>query len=182
MPASFQPGAISFAHMRACRPALLVDARLELLGLLEMAPAALQRQRLRRVPGQPDGRRIQRPRLDVPAMLVGLAAVEAADLDLEPVDAPGRRSARRSVMCVESSQWWLIGASGESMIASRCMKAGGPNAGSPGKPAVEEHAALRPDVLRDRGRQLHEEVVRMLAVDQMVDRRRPFRRWPAASG
>ena len=39
------------------------------------------------------------------------------------------------LMCVESSQWWLIGASGESKIASRCMKAGGPNAGSPGRPA-----------------------------------------------
>jgi hypothetical protein len=38
-------------------------------------------------------------------------------------------------MWVESSQWWLIGASGESRIASRCMKAGGPNAGSPGNAA-----------------------------------------------
>ena len=47
------------------------------------------------------------------------------------------------LMWVESSQWWLIGASGESMIASRCMKAGGPNAGSPGKAGVEEDAAVR---------------------------------------
>ena len=39
------------------------------------------------------------------------------------------------LMWLESSQWWVIGASGESMMNSRCMKAGGPNAGSPGRPA-----------------------------------------------
>ena len=33
---------------------------------------------------------------------------------------------------------------------------------------VEEDAALRPDVLRDRRRQLHEQIVRVLAVDQPV--------------
>ena len=39
------------------------------------------------------------------------------------------------VTWVESSQWCAIGGSGLSWIDSRCMKAGGPNAGSPGKPA-----------------------------------------------
>jgi hypothetical protein len=38
-------------------------------------------------------------------------------------------------MWVESSQWWLIGASGESIAETRCMKVGGPKAGSPGSPA-----------------------------------------------
>ena len=39
------------------------------------------------------------------------------------------------VMWVEASQWWLIGASGLSVVEARCMKAGGPKAGSPGSPA-----------------------------------------------
>ena len=79
----------------ARRPALLVDAGLELLGLLEMRPAALQRQCRGRIPRQPHRGRIERPGLDVPAMLVGLAAVEARRLDLDIVVAPARRSPRR---------------------------------------------------------------------------------------
>ena len=39
-------------------------------------------------------------------------------------------------MCVESNQWCVIGASGESIAAIRCMNAGGPNAGSPGSAVV----------------------------------------------
>src|SRR6185503_14478903 len=69
----------------ARRQALLVDAGLELLGIGEMAPAALEGEGARRVPGQADRGRIQRAGLDVPTVLVGLAPVEAADLELDPV-------------------------------------------------------------------------------------------------
>src|SRR4029078_6027758 len=65
---------------RARRPALLVHARLELLGLDEIPPPSLQRQRPRRVPRQAYRRRIERPGFDVPTMLFRLAAVAPADL------------------------------------------------------------------------------------------------------
>src|SRR6476469_2732224 len=71
---------------RACRPAFLVDARLELFGVDEMPPAALQRQRAGGIPGDSNRGRVQRPRFDVPAVLVGFAGVEAACLDLHPVE------------------------------------------------------------------------------------------------
>src|SRR5215213_428329 len=67
---------------RAGRPAGLVDARLELLGVDEPAPASLQREFGGRIPGQADGGGIERAGLDVPAVLVRFAAVEAADFDL----------------------------------------------------------------------------------------------------
>ena len=74
------------------------------------------------------------PALDVVAVLVRLAAVEARGLQL-PVAEDQPAVTTPKVMWVESSQWWVIGASGLSMIDRRCMKAGGPNAGSPGRPA-----------------------------------------------
>ena len=38
-------------------------------------------------------------------------------------------------MCVASSQWWAMGATGTSAPEARCMNTGGPTAGSPGQPA-----------------------------------------------
>src|SRR6476661_5043834 len=68
------------------RQPLLVDARLELLGILEMPPAGLERQLRRRIPRYPHRCRIERPGFDIPAMLVGFAAVETADLQLDAVE------------------------------------------------------------------------------------------------
>src|SRR5207244_3566978 len=51
---------------RACRPAFLVDSRLQLFRILEVAPAALQREFGSRVPGYPCRHRVQRARLYVP--------------------------------------------------------------------------------------------------------------------
>src|SRR5258705_1595163 len=70
---------------RAWRPAFLVDPRFELLGIGEMTPASLQRERARRVPRHPDRSRIEWTGLDVPAVLVGLAAVEQAHLEFYPI-------------------------------------------------------------------------------------------------
>src|SRR4051812_3375784 len=64
------PARRDFARVKNARgPALLVDAGLELLGIGEMAPATLEREFLRRIPGCPHRRRIERPSLDVPATL-----------------------------------------------------------------------------------------------------------------
>src|SRR5688500_11004963 len=71
---------------RACGPACLVDTGLELLGVDEPPPAPLQGQLGGRIPRKPDGGGVERRGLDVPAVLVGLAAVEAAGLDLHPVE------------------------------------------------------------------------------------------------
>src|SRR3954463_14661657 len=57
---------------RARGPAGLVPPRLELLGSLEVRPASLQRELARRVPREAQRRRVERPRLDVPAMLIRL--------------------------------------------------------------------------------------------------------------
>src|SRR5436190_13229938 len=70
---------------RACRPALLVNSGFELFGIYEMAPTALKRERPGRIPGHTDRRRVQWPRLDIPTMLVRLAAVEATDLQLHAI-------------------------------------------------------------------------------------------------
>src|SRR5512146_1625153 len=84
------------------RPALLVDVWLQLLGIDEMAPAALQRERARWVPGEADRGRIKRPGFDVPAMLVRLAPVEAADLDLHAIEHhPGGDHAEADVRGIE---------------------------------------------------------------------------------
>ena len=69
----------------AGRQSLLVNSRLKLLGVNEMAPAALERESGGRVPRQTDRRGVERPRFNVPATLVGLPSVEAADLNLEAV-------------------------------------------------------------------------------------------------
>src|SRR5205823_9050672 len=70
----------------ACREAFLVYARLELFGVDEVAPAALQREFVGRIPRDADRCGIERPRFDVPAMLVRLTAVEPADLELHAID------------------------------------------------------------------------------------------------
>src|SRR5690349_20809711 len=70
---------------RTRRKALLVHPWLKLLGVDEAAPAPLQRERASRVPRQPDRGGIERSGLDIPAVLVRLAAVEAADLDLDAI-------------------------------------------------------------------------------------------------
>ena len=154
---------------RACRPALLVDARLELLGILEMAPAALQRQSSR--VGFHDSRTAvessgpvsmfqrcwsgSRPLKRLTSSLTRSSTMPAgqhAEADvgrIEPVVADRRFGRIQDRLAVH-----------EGRRAERRLA---------GQPGVEEDAALRPDVLRDRARQLHEEVVRVLAVDQPVD-------------
>src|SRR5262245_10968466 len=94
----------------ACRPALLVDAGFELLGVFEMAPAALQCELAGGVPGQAYGRGIQRSCLNIPAVLVRLARIEAADLDLHTVEyKSAREHAKADVRGVEP------------MVADRCL-------------------------------------------------------------
>src|SRR3954451_3097632 len=67
---------------RARRPAGDVDPRLQLLRVLLPGPARLERQLGKWVPAHPDGGRIERPGLDVPAVLVRLPPVEPRRLDL----------------------------------------------------------------------------------------------------
>src|SRR5438045_8056192 len=72
------PARRGFARVESARgEAFLVDAGFELLRILQMSPAALQGEVRRRVPRQAHRGRIERCDLDVPAVLVGLAAVEA---------------------------------------------------------------------------------------------------------
>src|SRR5215210_7555768 len=81
------PSGRDFASIKSARrPPLLVDSGLELLGVDEVPPTALERELGGRVPRHADGRGIERCRLDIPAVLVGLAAVEPADLELDPVE------------------------------------------------------------------------------------------------
>ena len=69
-------------------------------------------------------------------------------------------------MWVESSVWWLSGATEFSAAEGRCMKAPGPSAGSPtGAPAnVMPVLSVERNAPGD-GR-LHQEVVRMLTIDE----------------
>src|SRR5438105_4619626 len=85
-PGEFPAGRNLARVKKARRPAFLIDAGFELLRIFEMSPAALQRDLARRIPGQAQRGRIQRSRLDVPAVLVRLSRVETADFDLEPVE------------------------------------------------------------------------------------------------
>src|SRR5438270_4068244 len=86
-----RPGEPPPGHDLACikearRPAGLVDTRLELFRILEPSPAPLQPKLARRIPRQANRGRIQRAGLDVPAMLVGLATVEPAYLQLHSIE------------------------------------------------------------------------------------------------
>ena len=151
----------------ACRPAGLADARLELLGVDEPSPAALQRNRSCRIPRDAHGRRIERPGLDVPAMLVGLACVESARFDLHLVDdQPRGEHAEADVRRIEP----VVGDRRFGRIDDRFAvhEGGRPERRLARQAAVHEDAAVPADCLRRRRRKLHEQVVRMLAIDQPI--------------
>ena len=81
------PSRRNFMRVEGARgPAFLIDSGLELLRSLDVSPAAVQGELGCGIPLPSDRGGIERRRLDVPAMLIRLAAIKAADLDLHPIE------------------------------------------------------------------------------------------------
>ena len=101
-------------------------------------------------------------------MLVGLAPIEAADLEFEAiVDEPGGEhtegNVRRIQPVMADRRFGRVHyglAMHEGRRAERRLA---------GQASIEKQAALPPDVLGNRCRKLHEEVVWMLAVNEMFN-------------
>ncbi len=111
---------------------------------------------------------VQRTGLDIPPVLIRFTPVETADFDPEAIDNnAGRKHSKRNVRGIEPvvadrrfRQIHDRFAMHEGRWAERRFAR---------KTAVEEDAALRPDVLGQGCRQFHEEVMRMLPINEVLD-------------
>ena len=100
-------------------------------------------------------------------MLVGLAPVEAADLELHPIEHHARgHDAETDVAGIEP----VVGdrSFGRIHDGLAVHEGGRPECRLSREAGIEQEAGVGSKVLRNRARQLHDEVVRMLAVDQAV--------------
>lgn len=144
---------------------MLVLVGTQHLGAAQVAVGGLRREPPRGVHGDAAGPRVGYPQVEVPPVLVGLAAVEpgALDLDVAGVD-PGRDDAEADVAGVEP----VVRDGPQRVVegAQPVRERRGPERGLPRGREVELDGDAAADLAPVVEGEFHEEVVRVLAVVQ----------------
>ena len=144
---------------------VFADVRLQLLGAVQMSPADLCGQLGRWVPGQPSRNAVECRCLDVVAMLIRLPPTKPGDLDLELVEhIPGGQHAVGDVRAVQPMMrdWGLRVVDPRHAV----HEGRGAKRRFARQAKIEERrVGLRKPVAVGAGK-LHEQVVRMLAINQ----------------
>ncbi len=150
---------------RRCGEPVLADVRLQLLGALDVAVAHLQGPVGGRIEAQTAGPGVQSKGIEVPAVLVRLAAIEHRALDLPgAMDEAGGDHPEGDVGGIQP----MMGDRRGRIVHPReaVHEGDGPQRRLARIAGIEEHRRRPADRKAVGARQLHEEVVRMLPVDQ----------------